>query len=75
MLAPRHHINLSQFDLDGAWIANVPDLGSGSAHARALPLREVGVAVEAAVAVLRETGAPVPEFSLQAGNLCHRPQP
>ena len=63
MPAPRYHINLFWSDKDEAWIADVPDLRSVSAHGEtaADALREVEIAVEAAVAVLREADAPVPE--------------
>ena len=55
MPVPRYHLNLFWSAEDEAWIADVPDLGSVSAHGEkpARALREVGVAVEAAVAVLR----------------------
>lgn len=63
MSLPRYHINLFWSDEDEAWIADVPDLGSVSAHGEsaAEALHEVEMAIEAAVAVLRETGTPVPE--------------
>jgi predicted RNase H-like HicB family nuclease len=63
MPVPRYHINLFWSEEDDAWIADVPDLGSVSAHGESAmdALREVEVAIEAAVAVLRETGGPVPE--------------
>ena len=63
MRVPRYHINLFWSDEDEAWIADVPDLGLGVGPRRdRRRRRSVGRGRrEAAVAVLRETGAPVPE--------------
>ena len=50
MPAPRYRINLFSFDKDETWIADVPDLGSASAHGEsaAEAPRDVDIAITTA---------------------------
>jgi predicted RNase H-like HicB family nuclease len=62
-MTPKYHINLFWSEADGAWVADVPDLGSCSTFgdSPAEALAEVGKAMEAWLAVSREDGLPIPE--------------
>lgn len=58
----RYHINLFWSEEDGAWIADVPDLRSCSAHGAspAEALAEVEAAMAAWIAVAEDAGLSVP---------------
>lgn len=64
---PKYHINLFWSEVDGAWVADVPDLQSCSAFGDtpAEALAEVEKAMEAWLAVAREDGMsiPVPQYA------------
>lgn len=58
-----YHINIFYSDEDKAYIADIPDLKYCTAHGDTPEeaLREVLIAKEGVLAVLREQGAPLPE--------------
>jgi predicted RNase H-like HicB family nuclease len=62
-MTAKYHINLFWSDIDGAWVADVPDLQSCSAFGDtpAEALAEVEKAMEAWLEVAREGGLPIPE--------------
>ena len=57
-----YHINIFYSDEDKAYIADIPDLKYCSAHGETPEeaLREVLIAKEGVLAVLREEGLPIP---------------
>jgi len=62
-MTPRYHINLFWSERDNSWVADVPDLRSCSAFGDtpAEALAEVEKAMEAWLAVARDSGMPIPE--------------
>ena len=62
-MTPKYHIDLFWSEVDGAWVADVPDLRSCSAFGDtpAEALAEVEKAMAAWLAVAREDGLPIPE--------------
>lgn len=63
MKEPHYHINIFWSEVDGRWIADVPDLKHCSAHG-ATPLKaveEVRVAIELWLETAAEEGLQIPE--------------
>ena len=58
-----YHINIFYSEEDEAYIADIPDLKYCSAHGETPEeaLREVLIAKEACLEVMREEGVPIPE--------------
>jgi predicted RNase H-like HicB family nuclease len=68
--APQYPINVFWSDEDGAWVADVPDLGYCSAVGNTPheAVVEVEVAIEAWLAAARSSGRPVPAPSAKAAH-------
>jgi predicted RNase H-like HicB family nuclease len=62
-MTAKYHINLFWSEMDGVWVADVPDLQFCSAFGDtpAEALAEVERAMEAWLAVAQEDGLPIPE--------------